>query len=157
MRPIAHLLIAAACALAAQPVLTAPALAAPHATSVQSKALLDKAVAEIKAVGPEKAFAEFNDPKGRFKVRDLYVFVFDAKGVYEASGANPRLVGTNALDMTDAEGKPMVREMIEVAKTKRQGEVNYVWLNRVDNRVEHKRSLVEQVGDHLVGVGYYVG
>jgi cytochrome c len=30
-------------------------------------------------------------------------------------------------------------------------------LNRADNHVEHKRSLVQRVGDHVVGVGSYAG
>jgi len=158
MFPFARLLIAGACAMSL-PVALAPtvAQAAPHATIAQTQALLDKAVAELKAEGPGKAFAAFNDANGAYKTRELYVFVFDAKGVYEASGANPRLVGTNAIDMTDAEGKPLVREMIAVAQRKGQGRVDYIWLNRADNRVEHKRSLVQQVGDHIVGVGYYAG
>ena len=79
------------------------------------------------------------------------------KGVYEASGANPKLVGTNALNWTDVRGKHLVREMIAVAKTRGHGRVDYIWLNRADNRVEHKRSLVQRVGDHIVGVGYYQG
>jgi cytochrome c len=53
------------------------------------------------------------------------------------------------------EGKPIVQDMIEIAKTSGHGKVNYIWLNRGDNRVEHKMSLIELVGDNVVGVGYY--
>ncbi|EGD60816.1 putative cache sensor protein [Novosphingobium nitrogenifigens DSM 19370] len=153
MFSLPRLLLAGACALSLQ----TAAYAAPHAGSAQAEAMLDKAVTELKVAGPAKAFAEFNNPHGGFNNRELYVFVFSAKGVYEASGAEPKLVGTNAIDMTDAEGKPLVREMIDLAKTKGRGMIEYVWLNRADNRVEHKRSLVQQVGDHVVGVGYYAG
>ncbi len=153
MFTLPRLLLAGACAISFQ----SAAHAADHATSFQAQALLDKAVAEVNAAGPDKAFAEFNDAKGSFKTRELYVFVFSMGGVYEASGANPNLVGTAAPDMTDAEGKPLVREMIAVAKSKGHGRVDYIWLNRSDNRVEHKRSLVQRVGDHIVGVGYYAG
>lgn len=148
-----RLLLAGACAVTLQ----SAAHAAPHASSLQAQALLDKAVTEMRVAGPDKALAEFNNAKSPFKTRDLYVFVFSINGVYEASGANPKLVGTNAPDMTDAEGKPIVREMIALAKAKGKGRVDYVWLNRADNRVEHKRSLVQRVGDHIVGVGYYTG
>ncbi|NKJ41073.1 MULTISPECIES: cache domain-containing protein [unclassified Novosphingobium] len=135
----------------------APAQAATHAGSADAQALLTRAVAELKGVGPQKAFAEFNDPAGAFHTRELYVFVFSMTGRYEASGADPKLVGSDATDMTDAEGKPLVRDMIALAKAKGGGRVDYVWLNRADNRVEHKRSLVQRVGDHIVGVGYYAG
>ncbi|WP_231738769.1 cache domain-containing protein [Novosphingobium sp. FSW06-99] len=142
-----------ACAL----LLASPAQAAGHATSHQAQDLLATAVAELQSAGSHKAFAEFDAGKAPYKAGELYVFVFTLDGVYEASGANPKLVGTRAIDMTDAEGKPLVREMIKVATTTGQGRVDYVWLNRADNHVEHKRSLVQRVGDHIVGVGYYAG
>ncbi|KUR81333.1 cache domain-containing protein [Novosphingobium sp. Fuku2-ISO-50] len=153
MVSFSRLTLAAACALS----LATTAHAAGHATSQEAQGLLDKAAAELTAAGPDKAFAEFNAGQAPYKAHELYVFVFTMDGVYEASGANPKLVGTHAIDMTDAEGKLLVREMIQIAKTKGQGRVDYVWLNRADNHVEHKRSLVRRVGDHIVGVGYYAG
>jgi cytochrome c len=48
--------------------------------------------------------------------------------------------------MTDAEGKPLVQAMIAAVKDQPQGKVDYVWLNRADNRVEHKVSLIRRVG-----------
>jgi len=132
------------------------AIAQDKATPEQAKALLDKAVAEVQMDGPEKAFAQFNDHNSGYTVGELYVFVFDLKGKYEASGGNPALVGTDASDLHDAEGKYLVREMIALAKSKGHGRVDYVWLNRADNQVEKKRSLVQRVGDHIVGVGYYL-
>ena len=132
-----------------------PALAQ-HATPEQAHALLDRAVATVQKDGPEKAFAEFDAPAAGFVAGELYVFVLDLQGVYHASGANPRLVGTNVYDVTDVEGKPLFREMIARAKSSGHGEVDYVWLDRSDNKVERKRSLVQRVGDYVVGVGYYL-
>jgi cytochrome c len=153
-----RLILAGACAAMPFASTATPAFAAPaHAGSAEAQALLTRAVAELKAVGAAKAFAEFNDPQGSFHTRELYVFVFSMSGRYEASGADPKLVGSDATDMTDAEGKPLVQDMIAQARAKGGGRVDYVWLNRADNRVEHKRSLVQRVGDHIVGVGYYAG
>ena len=119
MASLARILLAGAC-FVALPVAALPsaALAAPHASSHEAQALLDKAVTELQTAGPEKAFEEFNNAKGPFKSRELYVFVFSLKGVYEASGGNPKLVGTTAPDLTDVEGKPLVREMISLASEK---------------------------------------
>jgi cytochrome c len=152
MRSMSRLLLAAAATLS-----LSSAAYAGHATSVQAQAMLAKAVAELNSAGSEKALAEFNDQHGAFKTSELYVFVFDMKGTYEAYGANPKLVGTNAIDLKDVEGKTIVRDMIEIAKTQGHGQISYIWLNRADNRVEHKRSVVQRVGDHVVGVGYYAG
>ncbi len=123
--------------------------------AAQAQALLDKAVAKINAEGAQAAFAAFNDPQGGFVVGEHYVFVFDMHGVYQASGANPKLVGTDAIDLKDAEGKALVREMIALAQRSGKGTVDYVWLNRADNHVEKKHSQIQKVGDYVVGVGFY--
>ena len=148
---VSRLLLIGACALAPGSV----AYAAPHATAAQARAMLESAVAEVKNAGAATAFGEFNQTSGKFNTGELYVFVFNLNGIYEAYGAHPGLVGQDVIDLTDAEGKPIVRDMIEIAKTTGRGKISYVWLNRSDNRIEHKMSLIELVGDHVVGVGYY--
>ena len=50
------------------------AMAAGKGTAAEAQALVKKAVAYMKAVGKEKALAEFNNPKGRFIYKDLYVW-----------------------------------------------------------------------------------
>lgn len=152
MTTVSRLLFAGACALAVH---SAAFAAPPHATSADARAMLDRAVAEINAKGAATAFAEFNQKSGPFNTGELYVFVFGMDGKYEATGANPKLVGSDASALADAEGHPIVQEMIDIARTSGSGKVNYVWLNRADNRIEHKMSLIELVGDHVVGVGYY--
>jgi len=121
----------------------------------QARILLERAVGKLKSDGPDKAFAAFNDPKGGFIAHDLYVFVFDMNGKYMASGGNPKLTGSDAKDLHDAAGKDIVREMINIANSTGSGDVDYVWLNRIDNKIENKRSMIQRVGDYIVGVGYY--
>jgi len=124
----------------------------------QAQALLDKAVAYLQEHPAETAYAAFNNQKGRFVQGDLYVFVVDLDtGIMHANGgASEGLVGMNVLDLRDAAGKPLIREMVEVAKTKGSGSVEYVWLNRQTNHIESKTSLVQRVGNNVVAVGYYV-
>ncbi|MES2272371.1 MAG: cache domain-containing protein [Pseudomonadota bacterium] len=154
MKILACLLLMSASAVSLQ---TSPAMAAAHASAADARAMLERAVTRLNDVGADKALAEFNQSAGPFNTGELYVFVFNLKGVYEAYGAHPGLVGTDVSDLKDAEGRPIVRDMIEIAKTSGHGRINYVWLNRADNRIEHKMSLIELVGDHVVGVGYYPG
>ncbi len=122
----------------------------------EAEVLLSQAVDKLKADGPEKAFAAFNDHNGDFVKGELYVFVFTMKGKYMASGANPSLVGQNAYNLKDAAGKYIVRSMINVVNAQGSGSVSYVWLNRADNKVETKHSFIQRVGDYIVGVGYYL-
>lgn len=131
------------------------ASAAHRSTEEEAIDMLNKAVAYMKEHGEQAAFKAFNDPKGKFVHGDLYVFVFDMECNYVASGANPKLVGTAASDLKDAKGKELVKEMIEVAKNKGEGSVEYVWLNRQTNQVEPKSSHIKRVGNYIVGVGHY--
>lgn len=130
--------------------------AAEHATPREARALFNEAVAYLKANGTEKAWAAFNDPRGRFVKKDLYVYVIDRKGTYVANGAAPdSLIGLNVLDSVDAAGSPLFREMIAVTEKQAEARIQYVWLNRKSNRVEPKFAWLHRQGDYILGVGYY--
>ena len=127
----------------------------PRSSAQQAEALLNVALAEARK-SPKAAFAAFNDRKGPYVREDLYVFAVtldDARFV--AMGVNPALVGTEVGAMKDAAGKPIIAEMIALAKSKGSGTVDYVWRNPVTNKVENKHSRIERLDNYLIGVGYY--
>ena len=133
----------------------AVAYAGERATPREAQVLFEQAVKYMDANGPERAFAAFNDRKGEFVRKDLYVFVIDDKGVYHASGAAPEaLVGLTVLNTTDAAGNPLFREMIDRTRVSPEATVRYMWLNRVTNKVEPKVSHVRKLGGYVLGVGY---
>jgi cytochrome c len=131
----------------------------PRASAEQARVFLDRAVSEIGRAGANAAFAAFNDPQGAFVRDDLYVFVIgldDAR--FRAMGATPGLTGADVRDLRDAAGKPIVQDMIALARSQAAGQIGeyeYVWRNPANNKVEAKHSLVRQVDGLLVGVGYY--
>lgn len=127
----------------------------PRASLEEATALLDRAVSLLKTSGGKVAFKAFNSPTGGFIVKDEYVFAIGLDGKYRASGAAPHLTGTDVRDLTDAAGKPFFKEMIELAQQKGSGRIDYVWRNPATNAVENKHSLIQRVGDVLLGVGYY--
>ncbi len=131
------------------------ALAGDRGTADEAKALADRAVAYMKDVGPEKAFAAFDDPKGQFVDRDLYVFVRSMDGNTVAHGANMGMIGHTNLSLRDADGKLYNKEMIDLASSKGSGWVDYRWVNPVDKKIEPKSSYIERAGDYVVGVGFY--
>jgi cytochrome c len=136
--------------------LSTPAWSADKGSADEAVAMVKKAAAMIKAEGKEKAFAAFADPANKdFHDRDLYVFVYDLNGVNLAHGNNPKMVGKNLLELKDQEGKPLIRQMVDVAKTKGKGWVDYKWPNPVTKAIEAKSSYVEKVDDMLVGSGIY--
>jgi len=126
-----------------------------HGTADQATAMVHKAIDYLKANGREKAFAAFNDPKGQFRDRDLYIMVYDTKGFNLAHGANPKLIGKDLMQLRDANGTLMIKEFVEVAKNKGSGWINYQWPNPVSSVVEAKSTYVEKYEDLIVGCGIY--
>ena len=133
---------------------TGMAMAADKGTAEEAMAMVKKGVAFVKANGKEKAFAEFSNMKGQFVDRDLYVMVYDMEGNNKAHGSNPKLIGKNLLEIKDADGKYIVKGLIEVAN-KGKGWFDYKWPNATTKAVEPKSTYVEKVEDVLIGVGIY--
>jgi cytochrome c len=131
------------------------AYAQDRGTSAEAKALLDKAVVFYKANGQDKAFAAFNDSKGQFVSKDLYIFALDMNGKILSHGANAGLIGKDMMGTKDADGKLFMKEMVETAKTKGKGSIDYKWENPKVKKVEQKSSYVEKVDGVVLGCGYY--
>ena len=120
-----------------------------------AKALVKKAVAYLKEHGKEKAFAEFNNPRGRFVKGDLYIFVNDFSGVTLAHGSgNTKLIGKNMIALKDPDGKYFIKELANKAK-EGGGWVEYKWTNPASKKIEPKMTYVEPFGDLAVGCGFY--
>lgn len=128
---------------------------AKHGTAAEAEALVKKAIAFIKSSGKEAAFAEINNPKGRFADRDLYVFVYDMNGKCVAHGQNLKMIGKDLIDMKDADGKSFVKERIEIAKTRGSGWQDYKFTDPLTKKIERKRAYIERYEDLIVGCGIY--
>jgi signal transduction histidine kinase len=131
------------------------ALAADKGTKEEAVALVKKAVAFLKANGREKAFAEFNNPKGQFVDRDLYVFVGDMQGRCLAHCTMPEIVGKNMMDVQDPEGRFITKERLKMLEKNNSAWQTYKYLNPVTKKVETKSTYMERVGDLYIGVGVY--
>lgn len=135
--------------------LSQPAVAAP--TVDDAKALVVKAAALLKADGLEKACPVFNDRAGEYwqENGELYVFVINFQGAWDCYPPKPAGVGTNLIDLKDVDGKELVKEMIDVAKTKGEGWVEYHWKNPATNKIQPKATYLQRVGDGFVASGVY--
>ena len=129
--------------------------AAAGGTADEAKALVDKAVAMIQESGQEKAFAAFNDTAGDFVMKDLYIFVVDMNGTILAHGAKASLIGKNLMGLKDTDGKFIIKDMIEMAKTQSEGWVDYKWENPMTKSIGNKSTYFRKVGDILVCCGVY--
>jgi len=124
-------------------------------TPEEAVAMVKKATAYLKANGPQKAFAEISDTKGRFVDRDLYVTVYDMNGTCLAHGFNPKMVGKNMLDLKDPDGKAFIRERSEQARTRDQFWIDYKYINPTTKQLGAKSMYTEKVGELLVSCGVY--
>ena len=133
------------------------ALAQAHGTAAEAKALAEKGLAHIKAVGVDKALEDFSAKDGKWQDRDLYIFVIKYDGTMMAHGANKALVGKPMQDMKDANGVFFTRDMINLAKTKGTGWVDYMWPNPVTKKTEQKSSYAVAIPNYegFLGVGIY--
>ena len=132
------------------------ALASEKGTEAEAVAMVKKAVASVKANGKERAYAEFNNPQGKFVKHDLYVMCYDMSGFNRCHGSNPKLIGKNLIDIKDADGKFVVKGLIAVANQGTgKGWFEYKWPNATTKAVETKATYLEKVDDILIGVGVY--
>ena len=121
-------------------------------TAAEAKAMLEKAIAAVKA-DKAKALDEFNAGTGGFKDRDLYVFCAGPDG---ALTAHPALKGKQLTSIVDKNGKKLGEEMAAKAAEGKVVEVNYMWPRPgADTTPVQKVSYVTKAGDQVCGVGYY--
>lgn len=126
-----------------------------HAGRDDAVALVKKAIVYFQQNGRDKALDEFNNPKGKFVVGELYIVVLDMNGVLLADGTKPKLAGKSLLDIKDMNGKQFVREEVELAKTKGKGWVDFEWVNPVTKAMEPRSTYFERVDDFIVLSGVY--
>jgi signal transduction histidine kinase len=135
--------------------LAATAMAGDKGSAEEATALVKKAIAYLKDNGKEKVLAEINNPNGRFKDRDLYVFVFDMNGNSLAHSAMPKMVGKNVTDLKDADGKVLFKAYRDTVNTSGKGWVDYRWPNPVSGKIEQKSTYVEKQDDMIFASGIY--
>ncbi|MFZ2309642.1 MAG: cache domain-containing protein [Rhodoferax sp.] len=134
---------------------TGTALAADNGTAAEAQAMTQRAVAYLKANGPEKAAQEFTHGTS-FKDRDLYVSYYDLSGKVLGHGANPKLVGKDLSGLKDPDGKLIIQMIGDLAKTKGKGWTEpYKFRNPTTDKIAEKVIYVERVDDTWVGVGVY--
>jgi hypothetical protein len=121
-------------------------------TAAEAKAMLETAVAAVKA-DKAKALAMFNKGEGGFKDRDLYVFCANASdGVLTA---HPYLKGEQLQDIVGKKGFPLGKEIMRTAKEEKIDEVTYWWPRPGSDQPLEKHTFYTKVVGQNCGVGYY--
>ncbi len=129
--------------------------AAQPATKDEAVGMVKKAVAYIKAEGPDKAYPAIDDHSGQFVDRDLYVVVYGLDGKVLAHGADQARIGTNQMDAKDPDGKAFVKERVELAAKEPSFWQQYKFMNPVSKKVEPKQMYCERLDATVVCAGVY--
>jgi signal transduction histidine kinase len=133
-------------------VITGVASAAEFGTREQAKAMLERAVAVLKA-DKNRALNLFTSGDGGFIDRDLYVFCGGPDGMLTA---HPYFMGVNLKEFKDKTGMAVGEEIYASAKEGEISEISYKWLQPGggDDQVD-KNSFYTKVVDQICGVGFY--
>ncbi len=124
-------------------------------TAKEAEAMVKKGVAYIKSSGMDKTVAEVANKQGQFRDRDLYLTIWKLDGTVMVNGANEKMAGRNLIDLKDIDGKPFIRERMELARTKGSFWQDYKFTNPVSRKVEPKAMYCEREDDFVVCGGVY--
>jgi len=126
------------------------------ATKDDAVGMVKKGVAHVKSAGKDKAYTEFTD-KGNATWRkdDLYLVVYGLDGTVHAHGANAKMVGKNLIELKDIDGKPFVKERVEMAKSQASFWQDYKFTNPENKKIEPKSMYCEKLDDTVVCGGIY--
>ena len=146
-KPITFLMVAVVLMVA-----TGVVAAAEFGTREQAKAMLERAVAMLKA-DKDRALDMFTSGNGGFIDRDLYVFCGGPDGMLTA---HPYFMGINLKGFKDKTGMAVGEEIYASAKEGEVSEISYKWLQPGggDEQVD-KVSFYTKVDDQVCGVGFY--
>ena len=126
--------------------------------SRQIVALVEKAAALVNARG-KAAFDEFRKKGSEWFDGETYLFSYDAKANVLLNPAFPKREGTNVSGQTDANGKKFHDQMLETARTKGSGWVDYMFPKPGQTTPSHKWTYVKRVtidgAPALLGAGFY--
>ena len=123
-------------------------------TAAEARAMLDKAVAELKS-NEAAALAKFNKGEGGFKDRDLYVFCFDMNAQKMTAHVNQALLGASPKDIKEKDGSPLGEKVFAAMKEGTVNTVAYNFPKPGTTDPAPKESYVTRVANQGCGVGYY--
>lgn len=127
-----------------------------HGSKHEAVAMVKKGIAYIKAEGKQEAYAQITSEHGQFRDRDLYLVVYALDGTVLAHGQNERMVGKNLIGLRDLDGKPFIKETVELASVKDAFWTDHRFTNPVTKKVHPMRMYCERLDDCVVCSGHFM-
>jgi cytochrome c len=131
---------------------------AENATQDEVVAKCKDAAKLIQDKGIDAAILAIGDKSGPYVWKDTYVFLMNMDGKMLAHPIKPELTQRETLvDVKDTDGKPLFVDFINVANTKGEGWVDYMWPKPGQDAPAAKSSYIYRIPgtQYLVGAGIY--
>ena len=129
-----------------------------QATKEECIAKCKEAAQMVLDSGLEATLEKIKDINGPFVWKDSYVHCHDLKrNIFLAAAANQEIMGKNITDLKDMNGKLMVAEYLNLAKTKGEGWTSFMWPKPGEKEPSLKINYIYKVPgkDVAVGAGIY--
>ena len=127
-----------------------PSMAAENEVAVKEECIAKckEAAAMVKEIGIEATLEKLNKKDGPFVWKDTYVFSIDIEsGKCLAHPFLPKAIGKVMTRNKDKQGKLYVVEFINIAKSKGEGWVDYVWPKPGEKTPSTKSTYLYKVPD----------
>jgi methyl-accepting chemotaxis protein len=122
----------------------------------EAAAMVQAGVEFMRHHGREALIAEVNQmAKGQFIDRDLYISIYATNGQIPAHGANRRLWNADWTKVKDTDGKFFVTDMVNTAKAKGSGWIDYKWVHPLSKETMVKSAYFEKCDDLIIACGFY--
>ena len=129
------------------------AMAQEKATKKECIAKCREAAKQIKELGLDTVLKKISDKNGEFVWKDSYVVCFNDEKIL----AHPVnfIIGMKTSTIRDSNGLAYMKEMMNVAGTKGEGWVNYMYVNRKsgDPKPKPKTSYVLYIPEEKIFLG----
>lgn len=126
----------------------------PGVNEITAAELLEKLITHLNVVGTKKAFSDFSNPAGTFVNGRLTIAAYDFEGKNVANSEYPMLIGQDLINRKDAEGKFIVKDIIEIAQQQGEGIVTTL------NKNSYEKLFIKRVdtpeGKFIITVGTYI-
>ena len=104
------------------------------------------------------AFRDFTHKNSKWLSGNRYLFAYDLYGTCIFHPVTPELIGRNIINMKDLNGKPVIREIVQIASNTKHpyGWVHYLWMEPGEIYPEYKSSYIMRVTDpagHVFAIG----
>jgi Single Cache domain 2 len=123
-------------------------------SDAEAKAMLERAILELKA-NEAAAIEKFNKGEAGFRDRDLYLLCFQMNDGKTVAHALPTQIGIDVRTIKDTTGKALGLDIFNGANENLITEVSYMFPRPGSDVPVQKVSYVTRVGNVGCDVGYY--